>query len=49
MRQRIHLQIDGWRISSRVAVVPGGFDCLVLGWLPPPLAGGTQRVPRLGR
>jgi hypothetical protein len=27
--------IGGWRMSSRVEVVPAGFECTVFGWLPP--------------
>lgn len=28
-------EIGGWRMGSRVELVPPGFRCLVFGWLPP--------------
>lgn len=28
-------RLGGWRVTSRVDIVPPGFACLVFGWLPP--------------
>jgi hypothetical protein len=38
--------LGGWRMSSRVDLVPVGFHCTVFGWLPPTrIALGSTRFP----